>query len=78
MEILKKYLLVSHYYIILAGLFLFTPVTAQDARFTVVLDAGHGGHDPGAMSSSFINKPSTTPARKKVDIEKKYNKPIRL
>jgi len=56
MKILKKHLLVSHYYIILAGLFLFTPVKAQDARFTVVLDAGHGGHDPGAMSSGSREK----------------------
>lgn len=56
MKIFKKHLLVSHYYIILAGLFLFTPVKAQDARFTVVLDAGHGGHDPGAMSSSSREK----------------------
>ena len=32
------------------------PLKAQDARFTVVLDAGHGGHDPGAMSSSSREK----------------------
>ena len=56
MKFIKKHILVSHYYIILAGLFLFTPVIAQDARFTVVLDAGHGGHDPGAMSSNSREK----------------------
>jgi N-acetylmuramoyl-L-alanine amidase len=56
MKILKKHLLVSHCYLILTGLFLFSPIIAQDARFTVVLDAGHGGHDPGAMSSSSREK----------------------
>jgi N-acetylmuramoyl-L-alanine amidase len=31
-------------------------VYAQDKRFTVVIDAGHGGHDPGAMGSSTREK----------------------
>jgi len=57
MKILKKHFLVSLYYIILlTGISFFSPVNAQDARFTVVLDAGHGGHDPGAMSSNSREK----------------------
>ena len=51
MKNFKKLILSLPYYILLAGLFIFSPVMAQDARFTVVLDAGHGGHDPGAQSS---------------------------
>lgn len=51
MKFIKKYFLVPQYYIVLISLFVFNPLTAQDARFTVVLDAGHGGHDPGAMGS---------------------------
>jgi len=51
MKILKKHFLVLPYLIILTGIFIFSPVQAQDARFTVVLDAGHGGHDPGAQSA---------------------------
>jgi N-acetylmuramoyl-L-alanine amidase len=56
MKNLKKHFLLLHYYIIFIGIFVFFPVKAQDARFTVVLDAGHGGHDPGAMSSSSREK----------------------
>ena len=37
--------------VVLIALFLTVGVSAQDARFTVVLDAGHGGHDPGAQSA---------------------------
>lgn len=32
------------------------PCMSQDARFTVVLDAGHGGHDSGAKGSFSLEK----------------------
>ena len=56
MKNFKKHILTIPYYILLTGMFMFTPVKAQDARFTVVLDAGHGGHDPGAQSSMTKEK----------------------
>lgn len=42
----------SLYTLVLFTTFVFAqPLMAQDARFTVVLDAGHGGHDPGAKGT---------------------------
>lgn len=51
MKFIKKYFLVYQTYILLIGLIMSANMLAQDARFTVVLDAGHGGHDPGAIGS---------------------------
>ena len=51
MKFIKKYFLVYQTYILLIGLIMSSNILAQDARFTVVLDAGHGGHDPGAIGS---------------------------
>jgi len=47
----------SHRIFILSILFLEVFVLkAQETKFTVVIDAGHGGHDPGAMSSTSREK----------------------
>jgi len=51
MKIIKRYYFVLQCCIMAIGLFVSFPLMAQDARFTVVIDAGHGGHDPGAMGS---------------------------
>jgi N-acetylmuramoyl-L-alanine amidase len=56
MQTNKKYLFVS--FIIVLTLSSFTIESNQDSsdRFVVVLDAGHGGHDPGNLGNGFKEK----------------------
>ena len=51
MKFIKKYFLVIQCCIVFVGFSIPAQTSAQEARFTVVLDAGHGGHDPGAAGS---------------------------
>ncbi|MCW1734636.1 N-acetylmuramoyl-L-alanine amidase family protein [Anaerorudis cellulosivorans] len=61
--------------LIFAGLlFPVFPVASQQKEFTVVIDAGHGGKDPGALGSSSREKDITLSVAKKLGalIEKKH------
>jgi N-acetylmuramoyl-L-alanine amidase len=48
-KLTSKYFLFLRCTIVVFSLFVTSAMTAQDARFVIVIDAGHGGHDPGAM-----------------------------
>ena len=52
--------------VVLALLFLLTPVYAQNTSFTVVIDAGHGGKDPGAIGSLVYEKTVNLAVAKKL------------
>ncbi len=45
----QKYLLLPYGFLILFLSIFASSVAAQEKKFVVVIDAGHGGHDPGAM-----------------------------
>lgn len=51
MKLFKNYFSVYKYCVVLIVLFVSVSLFAGDSKFTVVLDAGHGGHDPGALGS---------------------------
>jgi N-acetylmuramoyl-L-alanine amidase len=56
MQYIKKYLTNFQYFILIFGFFFAFSANAQDYKFTLVLDAGHGGHDPGAMGDIIREK----------------------
>ena len=55
-------------------------ISAQGTAFVVVIDAGHGGHDPGAMGSVAKEKDINLAVALKVGelIEKEHNKNVKI
>ena len=53
---IKKYFFVIFSSLFLISLSSNSSLTAQNKKFSLVVDAGHGGHDPGAMGSIIREK----------------------
>lgn len=56
MKFFQQNIFTSKFCLLVVGIIFSTSINAQIARFTVVLDAGHGGHDPGAQNGSAKEK----------------------
>lgn len=75
MKLTKTHFLLFQLSLIVLGAVAPLPLAAQDVRYTVVLDAGHGGHDPGAMGSFAREKDINLDVTLKLGqlIEKNFN-----
>ncbi|MCT4630087.1 N-acetylmuramoyl-L-alanine amidase [Winogradskyella sp.] len=56
MQTKPKYIIVFLVLIFITSLTCFEPLQAQDDKFVVVLDAGHGGHDSGNLGNGYKEK----------------------
>ncbi len=56
MQTKSKYIIVFLIVTFITSLTSYAPLHAQDGKFVVVLDAGHGGHDPGKNVKSGLQE----------------------
>ncbi|WP_299367124.1 N-acetylmuramoyl-L-alanine amidase [Winogradskyella sp.] len=56
MQTKRNYIIVSIVLTFITSLTCLSSLQAQDDKFVVVLDAGHGGKDPGAISNGYKEK----------------------
>lgn len=56
MNFFQRNIITPQFWMLAVGILFSTALDAQIARFTVVLDAGHGGHDPGAQNGAAKEK----------------------
>ncbi|WP_111683040.1 N-acetylmuramoyl-L-alanine amidase family protein [Winogradskyella tangerina] len=56
MQTKRKYIIVSIVLTFITSLTCLSTLHAQEDKFIVVLDAGHGGRDPGAISNGYKEK----------------------
>ena len=56
MQTTRKYIIVFLVFTFITSLTSFEGLNAQDDKFVVVLDAGHGGHDSGNLGNGYKEK----------------------
>lgn len=78
MQTTRKYIIVFLLLTFITSLTCLTPLHAQDDKFVVVLDAGHGGHDSGNLGNGYKEKNIALNVTLEVGKELEKNKDIKV
>ncbi len=78
MQTKRKYIIVFIVLTFITSLTCFTSLHAQDDKFVVVLDAGHGGHDSGNLGNGYKEKNIALNVTLEVGKELEKNKDIKV
>ncbi|WP_138433404.1 N-acetylmuramoyl-L-alanine amidase family protein [Winogradskyella algicola] len=78
MQTTRKYIIVFLLLTFITSLTCFAPLHAQDDKFIVVLDAGHGGHDSGNLGNGYKEKNIALNVTLEVGKELEKNKDIKV
>ncbi|MAB47746.1 MAG: N-acetylmuramoyl-L-alanine amidase [Flavobacteriaceae bacterium] len=78
MQTKRKYIIVFIVLTFITSLTCFTSLHAQDEKFVVVLDAGHGGHDSGNLGNGYKEKNIALNVTLEVGKELEKNKDIKV
>lgn len=78
MQTKRKYIIVFLILTFITSLTCLAPLHAQDDKFVVVLDAGHGGHDSGNLGNGYKEKNIALNVTLEVGKELEKNKDIKV
>jgi N-acetylmuramoyl-L-alanine amidase len=78
MQTKRKYIIVLLILTFITSLTCLEPLHAQDDKFVVVLDAGHGGHDSGNLGNGYKEKNIALNVTLEVGKELEKNKDIKV
>ncbi|MHA7844588.1 MAG: N-acetylmuramoyl-L-alanine amidase family protein [Winogradskyella sp.] len=78
MQTKRKYIIVFLILTFITSLTCLEPLHAQDDKFVVVLDAGHGGHDSGNLGNGYKEKNIALNVTLEVGKELEKNKDIKV
>ncbi|APY07246.1 N-acetylmuramoyl-L-alanine amidase [Winogradskyella sp. J14-2] len=78
MQTTRKYIIVFLLFTFITSLTCLEPLYAQEDKFVVVLDAGHGGHDSGNLGNGYKEKNIALNVTLEVGKELEKNKDIKV